>query len=146
MVSVHARLRQPAEAESARASRPAGRAAVAAAPAVASPDARYLLTLQRQAGNAAVGELLRSTVPLAAQRCGGEVHAGCPCAEGEAPAAAAPPITAARQPGPDAAGFQDGTPDNPNPNLPPGSQYEHLDPELRSTLGRTLDRKSTRLN
>src|SRR5262245_57515998 len=141
-MSVAARRRKPAEVEvAARASRPSGRADPTA---FAPPEARFLLTLQRQAGNAAVGELMRSSVPFAVQRCGGEVHAGCPCADEDAPAASAPAphLTVARQPNPDASGFQDGTPDNPNPNLPPGSAYEHLDPELRSTLGRTLTAKS----
>ena len=48
------------------------------ASAVSGP-AGYLLALQSSAGNAAVARLVQ--VPPSVQRCGTEVHAGCPCAE-----------------------------------------------------------------
>jgi len=55
-------------------------------------SAATLIGLQRTAGNAAVvADLLRHrsaalTEERAVQRCGGDVHAGCPCAPGETPA------------------------------------------------------------
>src|SRR5262245_18066406 len=96
-----------------------------------------VLSLQRLAGNAAVGALLGGAAPLRVQRCG-PLHPDCGCAEEAAPL---PGLTVSRQPADPAAAFQDGTPDNPTPDLPPGSQYAALDPEVRATLGRTLTAK-----
>jgi hypothetical protein len=95
-----------------------------------------VLDLQRLAGNAAVGALLGGVAALPVQRCG-PLHPDCGCHED---LDASTPLTVSRQPA-DGAGFQDGTPDNPSPGLPPGSQYAGLDPELRATLGRTLTAK-----
>jgi hypothetical protein len=98
-----------------------------------------VLSLQRLAGNAAVGALLGGTARLPVQRCG-PLHPDCGCAEEPA---APPALTVSRQPGDQGdAAFQDGTPDNPTAELPPGSQYAGLDPELRATLGRTLTAKA----
>jgi hypothetical protein len=97
-----------------------------------------VLKLQRLAGNAAVGALLGGAAALPVQRCG-PLNPDCGCAEEhDAP----PPLTVSRQPADPGSGFQDGTPDNPTPELPPGSQYAGLDPELRATLGRTLTAKA----
>jgi hypothetical protein len=96
-----------------------------------------VLNLQRLAGNAAVGSLLGGGIAVPVQRCG-PLHPDCGCDE---EVAASPPLTVSRQPGDPGAGFQDGTPENPSPDVPPGSQYAGLDPELRATLGRTLTAK-----
>jgi hypothetical protein len=47
----------------------------------ARPDDHRLLMLQRMAGNRAVTELVQGGATTVVQRCGGETHAGCPCAE-----------------------------------------------------------------
>ena len=46
-----------------------------------APDDHRLLMLQRMAGNRAVAELVQGGATTVVQRCGGETHAGCPCAE-----------------------------------------------------------------
>ena len=46
----------------------------------ARPDDHRLLVLQRTAGNRAVAAWVQGDAPVV-QRCGGETHAGCPCAE-----------------------------------------------------------------
>jgi peptidoglycan hydrolase-like protein with peptidoglycan-binding domain len=60
-----------------RATAHAGRVARAATPARAAPVHR-LLGLQASVGNRAVSRLVSGP---SVQRCGGETHAGCPCAE-----------------------------------------------------------------
>jgi hypothetical protein len=68
------------------------------------------------------------------QRCGDEVHAGCPCAGKEE--------LAQRQAEQVVQRFTDGTPEAPSAELPPGSQYAAMDGELLSMLGRTLTGKT----
>ena len=50
-------------------------------PVPARSDDHRLLMLQRMAGNRAVADLVQGGAPTVVQRCGGETHAGCPCAE-----------------------------------------------------------------
>ena len=71
-----------------RATAHAARDARSATPARATPLHR-LLGLQASAGNRAVSRLISDR---SVQRCGGETHAGCPCAE--------EPVQRADQPGP----------------------------------------------
>jgi hypothetical protein len=97
--------------------------------------ARLLIDLQRRAGNAAVQRLVAREPRVSVQRCGGVVHDGCPCAQGFPEERTGGPPTAATL---TIQRFQDGTPDDPSPDLPPGSQYHGMDPELRATLSRTL--------
>jgi hypothetical protein len=47
-------------------------------------DDHRVLAMQRMAGNRAVAGLMLADPTLTLQRCGGETHAGCPCAEGGA--------------------------------------------------------------
>jgi hypothetical protein len=47
------------------------------------PSVQALLALQRRAGNGAVHEMLATGEGVAVQRCGGEAHPGCACAEAE---------------------------------------------------------------
>ena len=47
----------------------------------ACPDDHRLLMLQRMAGNRAVAGLVQGDATTVVKRCGGETHAGCPCAE-----------------------------------------------------------------
>jgi hypothetical protein len=136
---------EPEIVRSAPAARPAARERPAPWPvgAVATAGAAtagQVLALQRLAGNAAVHRLLGGLAPPTVQRCGGDVHEGCGCAEDPAPAPA--PLTVSRQGEGAQQGFQDGTPDNPNPALPPGSRYERMDPEVRAMLARTLTARS----
>jgi hypothetical protein len=56
--------------------------------ALLAPPQATVRRLQRLAGNRAVNLALQR-FPLA-QRCGGVIHEGCPCADDEAPAAGAP--------------------------------------------------------
>jgi hypothetical protein len=130
------------EASATRHAAPLGRPGGGRGPV--APHVAGGLSLQRLAGNAAVGALLGGTAARPAsppvQRCG-PLHPDCGCAEEPATALALAPLTVSRQPDSPAGGFQDGTPDNPTPELPPGSQYAGLDPELRATLGRTLTAK-----
>jgi len=112
-----------------------------------APVPAMVLRLQRQVGNARTVAALRRTsspapagatgAPLAVQRCGGEVHEGCACAE---EAAAQTPVQTLREPA--VQRFTDGTPDAPSPDLPDGSPYFSLHADLRATLGRTLTAKS----
>lgn len=82
-----------------------------------------LAGLQRVAGNAAVHHLVQRSATV--KRCGAD--------EPAAQVAQRAAILFVQRDD-----YQDGTPENPNPELPPGSAYAHLDPELRATLGRTL--------
>ncbi len=88
-----------------------------------------LLRLQATAGNRAVSRM------LAVQRCGGEVHPGCPCAEEEAPVRQYGASVAQRH---SVQRFTDGTAEAPRAELPPGSPYAGLHPDLLAMLGRTL--------
>jgi hypothetical protein len=53
-------------------------------PVLGRPDDHRLLMLQRMAGNSAVADLVQGGAAAVVQRCGGETHAGCPCADGGA--------------------------------------------------------------
>jgi len=142
------------------ASRPA-RASTATTPAL------HVLRLQAAAGNRAVTRALgagqsphsgagpsrgqgatQARDPGASvQRCGGEVHAGCSCAD-EAQDASEAPVqrldTAEAQRLDTAAvqRFTDGTPEAPSADLPDGSPYAGLPPELLAMLGRTVVAKT----
>jgi hypothetical protein len=91
-----------------------------------------ILSIQRSTGRSA-NRLL--------QRCGGEVHEGCSCAEEPElepvsrtvePAAGAQPIWR----------FTDGTPEAPSADLPDGSPFARMDAALLAMLGRSLTGKT----
>ncbi len=133
---------QVVEAPQARPERaPAGTGAEQVRVAAGVPAA--VLRLQRQIGNARTAAVLRrasppparDAVPASVQRCGGEVHEGCACAE----EAAATVQTTREAP---VQRFTDGTPEAPSPDLPDGSPYATMSADLRATLGRTLTAKT----
>jgi hypothetical protein len=105
----------------------------------AAERARMLIDLQRRAGNAAVQRLLARQPVVLVQRCGGVVHDGCACSQRspESKTGGPPAVTTLT-----IQRFEDGTQDNPSPDLPPGSQYHAMDPELRAMLSRTLVAKT----
>ena len=135
-------------------------------PSFRPTGAAEILRMQQTLGNEAVQRYLniqRSATRSAPgsgliQRCNGEVHAGCACAEnvpgvlpllhdGEDDHRNGEVLSRTVQR--DAASaqvvqrdFVDGTVDAPSPDLPPGSQYASMDPELLAMLGRTLTRKT----
>jgi len=108
---------------------------------VASGVPAAVLRLQRQIGNARTAAVLQRAAarqppaPVSVQRCGGEVHEGCACAE----EAAASVQTLREAP---VQRFTDGTEDAPSPDLPDGSPYATMSADLRTTLGRTLTGKT----
>lgn len=95
---------------------------------------QLLLQLQRTYGNAAVGGLVGAPTPAVepavamVQRCGGEVHEGCSCAKGGAPAASMAPgptveemAVAVQRDGPDPAADKTAIPsDSPYAATPAG--------------------------
>jgi hypothetical protein len=97
-------------------------------PVPAGVASSTLLALQASGGNRAVTGLL---APV--QRCGGEMHEGCPCAEEEGRPAPRPAAPVQR--------FTDGTAEAPSPDLPDGSQYAGMEPALLAMLRRTLAAK-----
>ena len=99
-----------------RATAPAGRDARSATPARATPVHR-LLGLQASAGNRAVSRLISGP---SVQRCGGETHAGCLCAEEPVQRADLP------EPGLDGASLRQPAESGPGPGAPSGQGSKTL--------------------
>jgi peptidoglycan hydrolase-like protein with peptidoglycan-binding domain len=99
-----------------RATAPAGRDARQATPARVTPVHR-LLGLQASAGNRAVSRLISDP---SVQRCGGETHAGCPCAE--------EPVQRAdlSEPGLEGASLRQPAESGPGPGAPSGQGAKTL--------------------
>ena len=123
-------LRHAAEPTHADRRRRPGAGWPATATTTATATAQRMLRLQVAAGNRAVSRM------LVVQRCGGEVHAGCPCAE------EATPVQRGGVQQDTVQRFTDGTPEAPSPELPPGSPYAGMHPDLLAMLGRTLVAKT----
>ena len=97
-----------------RATAHAARDARSATPARATPVHR-LLGLQASAGNRAVSRLISGP---SVQRCGGETHAGCPCAE--------EPVQRADQSGLEGASLRQPAESAPGPGAPSGQGAKTL--------------------
>ena len=108
---------------------------------------RSIVALQGLQGNAVVSRTLsRPYARAPIQRCGGEVHEGCSCADDAArhqdddhePSAPVAQRSLSRT----IQRFTDGTPEAPSPDLPDGSPYASLPAPLLDMLRRTLAAKS----
>ncbi len=102
-------------------------------------SASNILSLQRLAGNQAVQRMINRPPTRLIQRCGGEVHEGCACADEPAPVSRTPDTATTTAP---IRRFTDGTADAPSPDLPDGSPYAGMPAPLLDMLRRTLTGKT----